>query len=94
MQELKTICLELDVMLEFMAQTPDINLDPLYWTGDMPIWSVTYEPGLWQKTKQPIWVLWVEYLNKLKRANLVDYYNRAIELPIANLLAASKKEKR
>ena len=90
MQELKTIRLELDIMLEFMEHTPDVNSDSFYWVGDMPIEPVTYEPEVWQRTKQPIWMLWIEYLNKLKRADFVNYYNRAMELPIGNLLAASK----
>lgn len=91
--DLRALRLQLATMIAFMHETqgPKGHQDGLWWSGDMPAFPSEYNPASWQEDSWPIWKLWSEFRDELKEIGLMTRYNETQKLPVADLLAASKR---
>ena len=90
--ELHEIRLQLCTMWAFMYNTPDDreNYDGSWWTGPMPHYLSSYNPKSWNEDNDPVHIIWRDYMDEL-RDGFDDYLELARELPVADLLAASRE---
>ncbi len=89
-KDLDTLREQLKLASTFMETTKDPDnphRGAWWWAGDMPAHPDEYEPEDWEKMNKPIWQVWNEYLYELKCCGLYARLNKALELPIADLLA-------
>lgn len=87
---------QLKTAIEFMENTPDYGKpwrDSTWWAGAMPADPDLYAPAEWQRNglNWPIYKIWDQYLGDLRQLDL-ERYALAMQLEIADLLAASERE--
>ncbi len=91
---LQTIRDQLQLLVDFVSATPCTRpyQDTIYWLGDLPASTQLYIPENWQKRNKSVAIIWEQYLLDLRQAGENKYYEKAQDLPIADLLAASEGE--
>jgi len=64
--------------------------DALWWAGEFPEYVDEYDPRKWVWENRAFWMIWSDYISELEQAGLTVYAEQAKQLPIGDLLAASK----
>ncbi len=86
---------QLQIAIEFMHETPaPPGSDPIYdaehwqlhYAGSFPAYPKEYHPVEWQMTSFSIESLWDEYLSLLKDYGMMERYETACQLEIADLM--------
>jgi len=90
--DLLTIRKQLKLMDDFMSKTP--SHDSTWWDANMPAYPDEYSPREWQSNGRntPIFLVWEKYLDKLRYEKFFAYRSRAENLPVHDLLTASRRE--
>jgi len=85
---------QLHLMIEFMDNTPNVNgsYAATEWCNELPAYPNHYTVEEWQSQPDniPVWYIWWFYKAELELAGFYDLHKEAEELPIADLLAASR----
>jgi hypothetical protein len=93
--DLKCLRRQLALAIDFAEATPNDGMphhSACWWAGDFPAYPQDYAPDDWQKHNRPIWAVWEDYVATLEDQGLDDYADLAKQLPIADLLEASRAE--